>query len=167
MIMLESIVCTGTLRRVLIIFIVDARSLEFAHYKTRLGQLLQQKGFSVGGSAPEYQAVIGYSLAQANNDEDWGGAVLLSPSYVKPSPYANAVVVQSTNSKRRFRRELTLIVRHRHTEERVYEARAVSVGACDVFAVVFDEMAQAILKTYPAANGSIQTLAVPGDLICR
>lgn len=50
---------------------------------------------------------------------------------------------------------------------RVYEATALSQGACPVMSVVFDEMLAAVFREFPGDNGAVKTVTVRGDASCR
>ena len=146
---------------------VEPNSLEFAHYQAQLGAMLKKTGFTLAQAEPDFLAVMSYSVEEVTQQgEEWESTVWVRPG-VNHLGFGRAVVLEGPQRKRQFQREVTFYLQRAGSEQRLYEARALSVGACDVLAVVFDEMAMALLEGYPRANGSIQTVAVAGDLRCR
>ena len=159
-----------------------AASLEFAHYRARTAEQLGANGFTVvsDGQPHDYSAQLSYSTEQAELDRGAARGV-----YGRGYPYFGfnyglgfgrgyyggygsglGVVVVDDGRELGYMHKLELVLLNTDTGERVFEARGYTESRCGVFSVVFDEMLTAILQDFPAADGSVKTIGVPGDSKC-
>lgn len=150
------------------------QSLEFAYYREQLEHALANLGYTpvARDQNPEYEAFLSFSVDEAEASERGlrTGAILRSYPYYGYGSYGFGsrfgVVVMDENEETQFLRRLGLVIARSGGGERVYEVKGVSRGECGVFSVVFDEMLQAVLKDFPAANGVVKDVGIKGDTRC-
>lgn len=153
-------------------------SLEFAHYRVQTERALAALGYQpVAASQPhDYRAVLGFGVESAQVEQRGSRAwtARAYPSYGFHYGFGSrfgfgsglGVVVVDDGVEPGYLRRLALAIENAESGERLYEASGISQGRCGVMSVVFDEMLTAILRDFPAADGSVRTLSIEGDTKC-
>lgn len=146
------------------------QSLEFAYYRNQLKAALAELGYTPAdpGDNPDYEAYLSFDVKQTSAHDGRPRAGLIAGGYPWYSSYGSrfGVVVVDDVEETVFLRRVGLVLARTGSGERVYEVNGASQGQCGVLSVVFDEMLQALLKDFPAANGTVKDVAVQGDSRC-
>lgn len=146
------------------------RSLEFAWYREKVEAALRGLGYVpvADTAAAEFVALLDYGVEAAPSDRDAyvsGGWGFGRSRYY--GGYGTSVMVVDEVDREEFLRRVNLVIERNNADgERVYEVTGASQGHCGVMSAVFDEMLNAMLQGFPAANASIKTISVRGDTGC-
>jgi hypothetical protein len=149
-------------------------SLEFQLYKTKAESYLQQQGYRLAPpEQAQYIARLGYGVEEIKQNFRQpdiifttgfghyyrrGGVGLTFSDYPRYEPeYLRRLALTITRTPDQPSGE----------PRRIYETTALSMGACPVMSVVFDEMLAAVFQNFPGENGSVKTVTVKGDASCH
>lgn len=153
------------------------QSLEFAHYRTQTESVLAHLGYTpVSPNQPHsYRAVLSFGVESAQIERSGPRTAWVTRAY----PYYGfhygfghrygsglGVVVVDDGIDPGYLRRLSLAIENAESGERLYEVTGFSVGRCGVMSVVFDEMLEAIVRDFPAADGSVRSVTVKGETKC-
>ncbi len=167
-------------------------SLEFSHYKKRVEQKLSTIGYTISQTADnaDFIALIAYGIDNGKTSivstpifgQTGGGTTYSSGSvygYGGSASYSGTsytmptygIVGSSTSSQTEYTRAIALdIVNAKSVESgkpvKLYEMRARSTGSCSSINGVFDEILEAMFKSFPGESGKSQTIEVPWDGSC-
>lgn len=148
---------------------LEAKTLEFAHYRARLERLLSEQGYSVlpAGQASDLVALLGYQVHETRGRDRARAGYMTHYHTGFFRPHHSLVVVDDGGRTEYVRRVDFVITRGEGEQaQRLYEVTGLSQGTCPVLSVVFDEMLEALFTDFPAPNGSVRTIRVRGDTRC-
>ncbi|PLX62146.1 DUF4136 domain-containing protein [Sedimenticola selenatireducens] len=167
-------------------------SLEFSHYKQLVEEKLITIGYTLSPTAEkaDFIALVAYGIDNGKTSivstpifgQTGGGTTYSSGSvygYGGSASYSGTsytmptygIVGSSTSSQTEYTRAIALdIVDAKSIEsgkpEKLYEMRARSTGSCSSINGVFDEILEAMFKSFPGDSGKSQTIEVPWDGSC-
>lgn len=147
---------------------LEAKTLEFAHYRTRLEEHLAQQGYRVlaPGEPSDLVALLGYEVHETRGRERprTGHMAHYRTGYFRPH---HSVLVMDDGGRTEYQRRVSLVIAQGDDRERrLYEVTGVSQGTCPILSVVIDEMLEALFTDFPASNGAVRTVRVRGDTRC-
>jgi hypothetical protein len=148
-------------------------SLEYAYYSSHLEKSLQALGYTLVSHDQEsdYIAFLNYSVRESESDErgtSFGRVFSYNGSRNMGIGFGSGiVVVDEGRSKASYERMFQLVIAYSGDDKRrLYEVTGVSRGYCGTLSVVFQEMLEAMLKGFPANNGSLKSYSIAGDTDC-
>lgn len=144
-------------------------SLEFAFYRERSELALSALGYSIAKNidSADNLAYLDFGVDQVEVDDHQLPVGYIAQGY-RPYNSRVGVVVVDDGKETQFLRRVKLVLARNDVEQtHFYEVSGKSVGRCGVLSVVFDEMLEAMLQNYPAANASVKNIRVSGDTACR
>ena len=167
-------------------------SLEFSHYKQHVEQKLNAVGYTIAKTAEsaEFIALIAYGIDNGKTSivstpvfgQTGGGTTYSSGSvygYGGSASYSGTsytmptygIVGSSTSSQTEYTRAIALDIVNAKSMEagkpvKVYEMRARSTGSCSSINGVFDEILEAMFKSFPGESGKSRTIEVSWDGSC-
>lgn len=144
-------------------------SLEFALYRELLASHLQTLGYTlVDGSSADYIALLDYSVNDLAMDSGGHKTVYVGNQFSRSlyGAYSGGVVIEQDSRKSYLRKVSLVIANNDSPPTHLYEVNGLSEGYCAVLSEVFDEILRAMLLHYPAANGSLYKLSIPGNDRC-
>ncbi|WP_300088112.1 DUF4136 domain-containing protein [uncultured Nitrosomonas sp.] len=166
-------------------------SLEFSHYKRKFEEKLTENGYQIVQSFSEadYIALVAYGIddgktsivstpifGQTGGGTTYSSGVVYgsggsssysSSSYTMPT---YGMIGSSAGSAITFTRAIALdVIDAKSTKnniQKVYEARAKSIGSCSVIAGVFDEILEAMFKEFPGESGKTKMVEISSKGQC-
>lgn len=149
---------------------MESNTLEFAHYRARLEQLLTEQGYRVlpSGQTSDLVALLGYQVHETQGRERARTGYMThyrTGYFFRPH---HSLMVVDDGGRTEYLRRINLVIASGEDEQaqRLYEVTGISQGTCPVLSVVFDEMLEALFTDFPAPNGAVRTLRVRGDTRC-
>lgn len=148
---------------------LEAKTLEFAHYRARLEQHLSEQGFQVlpAGQEADLVALLGYQVHETQGRERARAGYMTHyrTGYFRPH---HSLVVVDDGGRTEYLRRINLVIARGADDQaqRLYEVTGLSQGTCAVLSVVFDEMLEALFTDFPLPNGTVRTVRVRGDTRC-
>lgn len=143
-------------------------SLEFAHYKDVLQRKLAELGYQpVATEDADYIALLDYDVSEVTEKRSSNQSRIYIDSEAHVRRGSKTVVVVDDEIDMEYDRIVKLIIAKNTPERpRLYEVTGVSDGDCKILSTVFDEMIEAMLREFPAPNGTVKTIWVKGDIRC-
>lgn len=143
-------------------------TLEFDHYRNITASAVDawQLAPVMEESQAKYKLSLGFDVVEVNPKDDGVQTALWLRTSPRMSLSSNVILYDQNDKKRQYQRSVNLVLRSMSDDKRLYEVTATSIGSCDVMTVVFDEMLEAIIKSFPLSSGSVKTVSVKGDSRC-
>ncbi len=144
-------------------------SLEFAHFGNILAKHLTGLGYDLSSNAEgaEFVALLDYDVSEAEDENERRAWLMESyGSGMRFGPRSGLVVVNQQKSSRYNRKVILVIAKNDPAQTRLYEVKAQSEGRCAVLSKVFEPMIEAMLHNFPAEDGGLMNVKIPGDERC-
>ncbi len=155
-------------------------SLQFAHYKGMIEDMLRSHGYTVTENPKNAQsvAVVSYGIDNGRVSTQVvpiygyvGGGYydLVYPGYAMP---AYSVVGVRSVERTKYKRAVAIdIVDAKSLDngkpKQLWMARAISVGSCPTINQVMDELLTGMFSDFPGENGKTKFIQVEGKIDCQ
>ena len=147
-------------------------SLEYNHYKEKIEEKLQSIGYTIEESPSLADHIASFNYSIDNGITVTGSSNALESQYDATSPsYFRLVNVERAYSSTTYTRVLNLVIfdptkSSDKESASLYQATTTSVGTCNIFSEVFDEILTGLFSNFLRKNGENDSLAVPGEVNC-
>lgn len=147
----------------------QAKSLEFAFYRDRLSSKLAAMGYEPVAEKEDASllASLEFQVDKVEVDDHRIPSAYFSHGYRHSGSRYGVLLVDDGKEVQYLRTVKLVIAQNDDDQAHVYETTGQSIGRCAVLSVVFDEMLDAMLQNYPAANASVKNITIRGDTKCR